>query len=386
MLRFFAKNLKEFYLQREVFYIAGYDPKSYRFYYDLFKNNLKAYSAQFKLKTHMSKIEKNELFPFFNISCEEAQTKYHFLTWNDIVKKNWSQNYKDALADCYSFFRIYAVSGLFIKFGKESIYQLITGFYPFFYVLFSLLFSLGLALGSFVFLQNHTHFVLALIIGVFLGFLLNHFLFKLGKKLAVFWIARICAFCATWQEKKKGLMDERIVLFANTIVRSLKANATQEPYELILVAHSVGSIVCIEVLECILRQNLEPSLLNKLKILTLGECIPLTSYQKKADEFRKKLEFVSRFDLKWYDYTSIIDGACFPQVDFFRTSGVEAKFTPLFLNPKFHTLYEKNAYKKIKRDKNKAHFLYLYSVGIKGDYDFFAFIVKPKFLEEKVKI
>ncbi|HFP7738771.1 TPA: hypothetical protein ACHD52_001283, partial [Campylobacter jejuni] len=24
-------------MDREVFYIAGYDPKSYRFYYDLFK-------------------------------------------------------------------------------------------------------------------------------------------------------------------------------------------------------------------------------------------------------------------------------------------------------------------------------------------------------------
>ncbi|EOH7602845.1 hypothetical protein ACMCF3_001480, partial [Campylobacter jejuni] len=24
-------------MNREVFYIAGYDPKSYRFYYDLFK-------------------------------------------------------------------------------------------------------------------------------------------------------------------------------------------------------------------------------------------------------------------------------------------------------------------------------------------------------------
>ncbi|EAL9168079.1 DUF829 domain-containing protein, partial [Campylobacter jejuni] len=123
-----------------------------------------------------------------------------------------------------------------------------------------------------------------------------------------------------------------------------------------------------------------------LKILTLGECIPLVSYQKKADEFRKKLEFVSRFDLKWYDYTSIIDGACFPQVDFFRTSGVNAKFTPPFLSAKFHTLYEKHEYKKIKRDKNKAHFLYLYSISVKGDYDFFSFIIMPKFLEEKVKI
>lgn len=73
-------------------------------------------------------------------------------------------------------------------------------------------------------------------------------------------------------------------------------------------------------------------------------------------------------------------------MDFFRTSGVNAKFTPPFLSTKFHTLYEKHEYKKIKRDKNKAHFLYLYSISVKGDYDFFSFIIMPKFLEEKVKI
>ncbi|EEP0919981.1 DUF829 domain-containing protein, partial [Campylobacter jejuni] len=57
-------------MDREVFYIAGYDPKSYRFYYDLFKKNLKDYSYAFNIKADLSKIEKNEQFPFFQISCE----------------------------------------------------------------------------------------------------------------------------------------------------------------------------------------------------------------------------------------------------------------------------------------------------------------------------
>ena len=72
------------------------------------------------------------------------------------------------------------------------------------------------------------HFSLAIIIGCFLGFLLNHFLFKLGKKLAVFWIARICAFCAAWQDKKIGTIQERIKLFANTIVDKLKQNENKQ--------------------------------------------------------------------------------------------------------------------------------------------------------------
>ncbi|MBZ7970559.1 DUF829 domain-containing protein [Campylobacter sp. RM3125] len=373
-------------MNRDVFYIAGYDPKSYRYYYDLFKKNLKKYSDQFDIQASIGKVEHHKTFPFFKVESQNIKLKYHFLTWNDIVKKNWSESYLDALKDCYSFFRIYTITGLFIKFGKESIYQLITGYYPFFYVILSLIFSLFIGFESFFLTKNYIHFSLSIILGFLLSFLIFHFLFKLGRKLAVFWIARICAFCANWHNKKQELMQERIKIFSDTILQNLKQNKNNENYELILVAHSVGTIVCIEVLDFILKQNLEQKIFNKLKIITLGECIPLVSYQKKSNDFRKKLEFISQFDLKWYDYTSVIDGACFPQVDFFRTSGVNAKFKPHFLSAKFHTLYEKNEYKKIKKDKNKAHFLYLYSPSIKGSYDFFSFVLSSEFLEKEIKV
>ncbi|ARE79819.1 DUF829 domain-containing protein [Campylobacter helveticus] len=374
-------------IERDVFYIAGYDPKGYRYYYLLFKRNLEEYKKRFKVKAELSTSDTSEDFPFWCVEAENVSCKYTFLAWNDIVKKNWSQSYKDALADCYSFFRIYTITGLFIKFGKESIYQLVTGYYPFFYVLFSLLFSVGLGFVAFYFLSFYVPLFFAILAGILLTFYMNQFLFTYGKKLAVFWIARICSFCANWRERRVGDLEERMEQFAQKIYHTLKEKQ-KENYELILLTHSVGCVLCIEVLARILmlcKENDVP--FSKLKILTLGECIPLVSYQKKSIEFRKKLELVAGFDLKWYDYTSVIDGACFPQVDFIRTSGVYAKnhFGPKLLNPRFHTLYEPQNYKKIKRDKNKAHFLYLMSVEKSGAYDFFNFIVLDKFLEEKIK-
>lgn len=368
-------------MKRAVFYLAGYDPKSYRFYYNLFKKNLQEYSKKFNFEAKLSKVQtKKKKIVCWDIESTNAQTTYTFLAWNDIVKKTWSHSITDAIKDCCSFFRIYIITTLPFKFAKESPYQVITGLYPFFYILLSLLFSLSLIFLSVFVLQSYFPLVFCLFFGIFVAFLVLKLLFKLGKKLAVFWIARICIFCANWQKNKKGELENRINIFAKIIL-----NASENNDELILIAHSVGSILCIELLERILQENSSQSIVKKLKILTLGECIPLTSYQKKEQEFRAKLEFVSRFNLQWYDYTSVIDGACFPQVDFFRTSGVEPKFTPLFYSPKFHTLYEKNKYKKIKNDKNKAHFLYLFSVDIQGGYDFFHFVLDEKFLEEKIK-
>ncbi|EGK8084544.1 DUF829 domain-containing protein [Campylobacter lari] len=370
--------------KRDVFYIAGYDPRGYRHYYAMFKKNLTEQNILLNYDYTLSKAQINA-YAFWQIQTPHTSTSYTFLSWNDIVKKNWSEGIKDALSDCYSFFRIYTITGLFLKFGKESPHQLITGYYPFFYVLLSLIFTLFCAFGSLFYLQNF-HIILGILAFILSLVFLPKMLYKLGKKLAVFWIARICSFCANWEKNFQGELELRMDDFARVIFEKLKENANDKNYELILSAHSVGTVLCINVLAKVLRKCEKENIsFENLKVLTLGECIPLVSYQKRSFEFRKDLEYLGSKNLIWYDFTSIIDGACFAQVDFIRTSGVKAQFSPKYLSAKFHTLYKNKDYKKIKKDKYKAHFLYLFATQIQGVYNFFEFIIGKNKLEEKIK-
>ncbi|EGO0809626.1 DUF829 domain-containing protein [Campylobacter lari] len=370
--------------KRDVFYIAGYDPRGYRHYYAMFKKNLTEQNTLLNYDYTLSKAQINA-YAFWQIQTPYTNTTYTFLGWNDIVKKNWSEGIKDALSDCYSFFGIYTMTGLFLKFGKESPHQLITGYYPFFYVLLSLIFTLFCAFGSLLYLQNF-HIVLGILAFILSLVFLPKMLYKLGKKLAVFWIARICSFCANWEKNSQGELELRMDDFARVIFEKLKENVNDKNYELILSAHSVGTVLCINVLAKVLRKCEKENIsFENLKVLTLGECIPLVSYQKKSFEFRKDLEYLGSKNLIWYDFTSIIDGACFAQVDFIRTSGVKAQFSPKYLSAKFHTLYKNKDYKKIKKDKYKAHFLYLFATQIQGIYNFFEFIIGKNKLEEKIK-
>ncbi|EAL3935808.1 DUF829 domain-containing protein [Campylobacter lari] len=376
--------MKKICQKRDVFYIAGYDPRGYRHYYAMFKKNLAEQNTLLNYDYTLSKAQAN-IYPFWQIQTPYTNTTYTFLAWNDIVKKNWSEGIKDALSDCYSFFRIYTITGLFLKFGKESPHQLITGYYPFFYVLLSLIFTLFCAFGSLFYLQNF-HIILGILAFVLSLVFLPKMLYKLGKKLAVFWIARICSFCANWEKNSQGELELRMDDFARVIFEKLKENANDKNYELILSAHSVGTVLCINVLAKVLRKcEKENMSFENLKVLTLGECIPLVSYQKRSFEFRKDLEYLGSKNLIWYDFTSIIDGACFAQVDFIRTSGVKTQFSPKYLSAKFHTLYKNKDYKKIKKDKYKAHFLYLFATQIQGVYNFFEFIIGKNKLEEKIK-
>ncbi|EPP8196178.1 DUF829 domain-containing protein [Campylobacter lari] len=370
--------------KRDVFYIAGYDPRGYRHYYAMFKKNLVEQNALLNYDYTLSKAQVNA-YAFWQIQTPYTNTTYTFLGWNDVVKKNWSEGIKDALSDCYSFFRIYTITGLFLKFGKESPHQLITGYYPFFYMLLSLIFTLFCAFGSLFYLQNF-HIVLGILAFILSLVFLPKMLYKLGKKLAVFWIARICSFCANWEKNSQGELELRMDDFTRVIFEKLKENVNDKNYELILSAHSVGTVLCINVLAKVLRKcEKENVSFKNLKVLTLGECIPLVSYQKRSFGFRKDLEYLGSKNLIWYDFTSIIDGACFAQVDFIRTSGVKAQFSPKYLSAKFHTLYKSKDYKKIKKDKYKAHFLYLFATQIQGVYNFFEFIIGKNKLEEKIK-
>lgn len=370
--------------KRDVFYIAGYDPRGYRHYYAMFKKNLTEQNILSNYDYTLSKAQVNA-YAFWQIQTPYTSTTYTFLSWNDIVKKNWSEGIKDALVDCYSFFRIYTITGLFLKFGKESPHQLITGYYPFFYVLLSLIFTLVCAFGSLFYLQNF-HIILGILVFILSLVFLPKMLYKLGKKLAVFWIARICFFCANWEKNSQGELELRMDDFARVVFEKLKENTNDKNYELVLSAHSVGTVLCINVLAKVLRKCEKENIsFENLKVLTLGECIPLVSYQKRSFEFRKDLEYLGGKNLVWYDFTSIIDGACFAQVDFIRTSGVKAQFSPKYLSAKFHTLYKNKDYKKIKKDKYKAHFLYLFATQIQGVYNFFEFIIGKNKLEEKIK-
>ena len=87
----------------------------------------------------------------------------------------------------------------------------------------------------------------------------------------------------------------------------------------------------------------------------------------------------------WFDYTSKIDGACFPLLDFFRDSGVACKNPPCYLSPRFHKLFLPKTYAKIRYNRYLAHFLYLYATEISGESAYFNFVGGPKILEQKIK-
>jgi hypothetical protein len=129
----------------------------------------------------------------------------------------------------------------------------------------------------------------------------------------------------------------------------------------------------IPLLEKILR-NLDKNSDIELSVLVLGECIPLVSGIDKAVGYKSKMECIARSKhITLLDYTTVIDGACFPQLNYFEDVDIEIaqkdKFH--FLSARFHTLFSKKKYKALRQNKYLTHFIYFMATEIAGDYDFF---------------
>ena len=318
-----------------------------------------------------------------NIKSQKTQSTYNFLLYNDIVKKNWYKNIFDIFGDFFLFFKFYIFSGFLFKQYKIAKINLIAGLYPIFYIFFSYFFNFLIAYFIFLYLNTYINIVFSILMALLFVFFIHFLIFKFGNKIAAFWILRICIFCAKLARNDIKDISKRCENFAEILYQKLKDNQHIQNYELIFISHSVGTILAIEILDILLRKCIKTNLdFNKLKIITLGECIPLVSMHKEAKIYRFKLDFISNFKLFWLDFSSKIDGICYYKIDFFNNKNKAINIH--FLSPRFHKLFNERTYKKLRYDWYNIHFLYLMNTELKGDYNFFDFITNDDILENKL--
>lgn len=374
---------------REVFYIAGYDPRGYRYYYSLYKKNAKKQNKINKLNLKISKTkEVNKNIHSCDITSDkDTNTTYNFFTWNDIVKETWAEGFLRNILDTIYFIRMYLLSGIFIRFTKESKNQLIAGLYPLVFLMTTIFTVSYISYQIYLFLSSSINSYIAILISISVFLLGIKIIDTVANKIAVFWLSRIYAFCARWSEEKILNIDERVELFSEYIFGQLKKSEDKNK-EFIISAHSVGTLFAISIANNVIKKCLKENIdYSNFKLLTLGHCIPLISYQRGLSKHKKDLEELGRTkNFTWIDYTATIDGACFC-VDPIVSSGIkrEKGCGPILMSPRFFKLFKKENYKKIKKEKYKAHFLYLIATELEGNYDYFDITAGNKALEYRIQ-
>ncbi len=371
--------MQRFVQKQETFYLSGYDPRGARHYHSLYRKEASKQpmphggtlrvSGRTRISNHVQKWDIN-----LQDQKGERHTQYHFLEWDDLIRHAWRQSPMQLFMDMGYYIKRYILTGLFFKYLRIVPGQTLGFFYPSFYFIISLLLCTFIALFAFKHISLFINEPTALILSLLLAAGILRIIWYLGNRYAAFWLLRIFVFSARYVFNPSDVLQKRINVFADHILEHIHTARQRNVEEIIIVSHSVGTIITIPLLAILAKQlSKEKSVIPKLTIITLGECVPLVSGIPQAVAFRKQMKDVAQSKyFHWFDYTSAIDGACFPGLNFFEDSHIPTDRKRFhFLSPRFHTLFSNARYKRLKKNKYLAHFLYLMATEKAEGYNFF---------------
>lgn len=368
--------------RRHVLYLSGFDPQGPSHYHALY-----AEQAALQAQVNGDRIEvgprqRAGANAAWDVLCQPAdggdaiETRYEFLRWDDIVRQHWPRGQARLLA-----LTLITTARLL---GNGSLWRILQTSWPAFIALAApagLILGVVLAVVSIVaatlWLAKASSPMFGLATAAALLGLLLALARRAQAKVQMAWLMRSAS--VILQQAQGGLpaLEQRLDAFAAHLVAKASFDDLDE---LLVVGHSSGAMLAVSVMARALSQA--PMLLERrtsVALLTLGQCIPVLSYQPEAQGFRKELATLrSAQGLVWIDMTAPPDGCCFALMDPTEVcldGQGEASRTeggPKRLSPRFAQSFSAGRYRVIRRDKYRCHFQYLMATELRASFDYFS--------------
>lgn len=381
--------------RRRVHYFSGFDPRGAGWYHRLCReqgNKLQPLGGQVHTgprtkgagHTHLWQVEWRNDAP--DNQPQQTQTEHVFMGWDDLVRQHWAREPRRlawmwlviywnplALVNLQHAWRTYPPAFW-------------TGLWPGLFVVVTLLLAAGLGglLGWLAALwwpgPAWVDRIGPTVLGLVTAAVVLYSMASLARKAGVFWLMRTYAFNMRLGQRPIPELHER----QRDWVEQIIARQTLDPVdEVLLVGHSVGTLVMVEAVDRLLNDPRWQSLQQgkPTSMLTLGHCYPFVALAPQAQAFRQSLEHLCQHpQLQWWDVTARIDPLCFYQVHPLAGTGVIAPThaQPATTAAQFFRMYEPANWAQIKHNKLRAHFLYLMTPDKPGNFHFHHVLYGPR--------
>ncbi|MGQ0484030.1 MAG: hypothetical protein ACT4SY_01560 [Hyphomicrobiales bacterium] len=366
--------------RRRIFYISGFDPRGPAHYHRLYAEEAAKQAAVNGLAVEVGpRLTVSDIESAWRATSAQAEAHYSFLRYDDLIRKRWARSNWAVLGEILRYAWLFASRGVVHRVLFRSWPPFATMAYPFALVLLATILAASAGLVANYFLSP-----LAGVAAAAAAFgLLVMLRAPLETRISAFWIARILSFIADQGTENVPDMDARIDRFARRIAESFGSDGAGE---VLIVGHSVGTQIAVAAAARALGLAGDREL--RLSLLTLGHTIPLEALHPKAHRFRSEIMAVAGDPrVTWIDVSAAIDSACFPLCDPLAASGL-AQPDPLnpkpkIVSPQFAKLFRPDSYRRLRREFKRAHFQYLLSAELAGDYDYFLITAGNRRLGER---
>ncbi len=297
--------------RRLIIYVQGYDPRGLPEYFRMFRREYRRSCELYHLtgKIGGAEIARDAHYATWDVTTNgkdwSVDTRYLFLRWEDIVRKDFV---RPAWWKIITMF--YAMAGTILSGTFARIFKASWRFALF--VIYPLLLMIGWMLLGAVVGVLCLKLVAALGAPPFIAGMVG-IVTGVGAFASMLWLTEpktyLLYMCddifATYQfaHGRRPDWDERMDTFAGYVVEAVRDSKADE---VIVVGHSSGSFLAVEVLDRALARD--PALGRhgpRLRLLTIGANLPSIGFHRTAKEFRDRIRRLALApDLDWVDYQS----------------------------------------------------------------------------------
>jgi hypothetical protein len=367
--------------RRLVIYVQGYDPRGLPEYYRMFRREFRRTCELYGLTGKVGRIENDpERFTtHWSVTTSgndwQVETRYRFLRWDDIIRKDFIQPPWWKILHMCRVMVLALLNGVALRIAKAHWRFGLFMIYPL--VLVTVWLLLGVFTGVMC-MKLITGLGIALPVAGMVGAITG-----LGAFAALIWLTEAQTYLlylcddivATHQYalRQRPDWDARMEQFAVCVADAVRSSNAEE---VVIVGHSSGSFLAVDVLDRALARDPELGKHGRcVRLLTLGANFPIVGFQPRAQWFRDRLQRLAlASDIDWVDYQSRHDIMNFWPFDPIVGHGIELgpeRRNPLVVAISFRDLWEPGNFGRRRWRFFKAHFQFLMAnerLGAAYDY------------------
>ena len=372
--------------RRHVIYMQGYDPRGLAVYYRMFRREYGRYCELYGLEGHIGGHTNvpGRFSTSWNVLTRgpgwEVETTYEFLRWEDLIRRDFARPVWWTIWHALRVLALFTFDGTLGRFARASWRFGLFVVYPYL-VLLALVLAAVVAgmLGAWI----SAAFVLgplSLLIGVVVAAAILVFLITKSEPrtfMLYLFDALVSAF--EFAHHRRPDWEERFQFFADYLADAVK---TSEADELIVVGHSSGSCVAVDVMRRALASA--PDLgchYPRVTLLTIGANLPLIGFQPAADWFREGLTRLAiEPSLNWVDYQSRHDVINIYPFDPISGHGIDVgnnRRNPKVIKVSFRDLIKPENFSTYRWRFYDIHFQFLMANQRPAPYDYFMIVCGP---------
>ncbi|MBV1867852.1 MAG: hypothetical protein KUG69_08100, partial [Marinosulfonomonas sp.] len=347
--------------RRRVFYIPGYDPNPPRRYRELYRKESARQAEISGYRIDVKAASDKDGYGWSvrgTVDGVSTQARVDVLEWSDLVKTSMKSGIGATYVQMFKTAWIYLSSGALRRMMMLRKGPVIAALYPVAILLLQAIAAIatGWMLGGF--LSSVTYPRVGWIIALPIIILILRWFRAQDGRLYAYYLMHDYAFTASHRGANPPQLQKRLQAFSARIQKALASDVD----EVLIVGHSSGAHLAINILADLLRAGKIPTKRPALAFLSLGQVVPMVSFLPKADQLRRDLHDLSTSpDITWVDVSAPGDGCSFALCDPVAVSGVATESTrwPLVISASFTQTLAPATWKALKRRYFRLHFQYL---------------------------